>query len=50
MDAHYKLLRNDVRYCYKVLCNNDPGNAKKLAEFFLSDLFNDMGIVLKQKI
>lgn len=49
-DTHYKYLHDDVYYCYEVLCNNDPGNAKKLTEFFLSDLFRNMRIVLKWEI
>lgn len=34
----YDILQNNIRDYYQVICE-DPGNAKKLAEVFLSEFF-----------
>lgn len=40
----YQSLRNSIRGYYQVICK-DSGNAKKLAEIFLSDLFEKINSV-----
>lgn len=42
----YKGLQDDIRDYYKIICK-DSGNAKKLAEFFLSDLFEKISATLE---
>ncbi len=42
----YSTLQNNIRDYYQVMCK-DSGNAKKLAEIFLSDLFAKINNVLK---
>lgn len=37
----YPILLKDIRSCYGLICF-DQGNAEKLAEFFLSNLFDDI--------
>ena len=41
----YDILQNDIRSYYQVICK-DSGNAKKLAEVFLSDLFEKINDTL----
>lgn len=42
----YKGLQDDIRDYYKIICK-DSGNAKKLADFFLSDLFEKISAALE---
>lgn len=42
----YSALQNDIRTYYQIICK-DSGNAKKLSEIFLSDLFEKINSVLK---
>lgn len=42
----YNTLQNNIRKYYQIICK-DSGNAKKLAELFLSDLFEKISAVLK---
>lgn len=42
----YSTLQNNIRDYYQVICK-DSGNAKKLAEIFLSDLFEEIDKALE---
>ena len=42
----YRMLRNNIRDYYQIICK-DSGNAKKLAEIFLSELFEKINNALK---